>query len=570
MATLSESEAGLLVEHMSYRFPRLLFALYDRFPSAGAEVRLEVCAVRCTPAHGRMDGRMGRDLQVLVGSRVPEAVPDEVGEIRLKLSAEGVVEDGEGAAVVLVRHCDVAEFARRILKGEPRYVDMLASEEVPLLDSDELTSLREAVSRSCCDGIRAGKSYRMACVGPAKGLLKAQGDSSQVLSDSMVRVLGGLCVRAAADSDAGEVAKFVDGGEASRDAWQTLVERLMKSVAKGTTFNMPNKLLEGWVDKIYEADFRSFVAECVGMPFEKCSVPMEIAADLQFNAVPEIAAMGAEPVRHLARAWPDGAVMAFIAQTGSYMYDLQVARSDKDYSIVFLSQPDVLASRSLPSKSFTHKAKACFGDDKRDEVEFDGKELATFVLEVAKGNPIVVELLFTEKPHQTSDVFQNLRARRRSFLTCRCAKQYLGFIGDRLGRAGTALDVAGQFDEVKAAKASKWLYHAHHKIFELQRILDGEEPKVALDGEEREFVLALRTKPPATADDAKTLVAQGEQRRRELLAKFDEVVAAGALPAEVDAAALLAWLAEVRKAQISSRYLAEAGALFNFNLRSSE
>ena len=83
---------------------------------------------------------------------------------------------------------------------------------------------------------------------------------------------------------------------------------------------------------------------------------------------------------------------------------------------------------------------AGFGADKRGEIEYSGKELGNFVVELAKGNPRNIELLYTDKPCTVGSVWQELKDMRRSFLTLRCADQYLGFISDRLKKAQALCD----------------------------------------------------------------------------------------------------------------------------------
>jgi len=179
--------------------------------------------------------------------------------------------------------------------------------------------------------------------------------------------------------------------------------------------------------------------------------------------------------------------------------------------------------------------------------------LGAFLLELSKGNPRNVELLFTEKPHVAGWAWQELRARRSSFITLRCAWQYFGFISDRLGRASKELDdsaVDGEALKAGAAKRfSKWLYHAHHKLFALRKLLETGEPLVALTGGDRDFVLNLRLQPPGQLAEAVRLREEAESMLKELSVRLEAAQANKSLPAEVDAESLLSWLGSVRARQ---------------------
>jgi len=77
---------------------------------------------------------------------------------------------------------------------------------------------------------------------------------------------------------------------------------------------------------------------------------------------------------------------------------------------------------------------------------------------------------------------------------------------------------------------------------ELERLLQGGSPAVALAGEERASVLRLRTQPPGSRQEARALIAEAEAWLQALGARAREAEAAAALPAEVDAPALCGWL----------------------------
>merc|ERR1712046_116746 len=119
------------------------------------------------------------------------------------------------------------------------------------------------------------------------------------------------------------------------------------------------------------------------------------------------------------------------------------------------------------------------------ELEYHAQELGIFVAELAKGNPSNVELLFSEDVLVHNGLWQQLRSVRCCFLTLRCARQYFGFASERLQLLKDLLVPGSSFEASQAQKASKWLYHAHHRMMELRRVLSGQSPVVKLSGAER-------------------------------------------------------------------------------------
>jgi predicted nucleotidyltransferase len=256
-----------------------------------------------------------------------------------------------------------------------------------------------------------------------------------------------------------------------------------------------------------------------------------------------------EWLSRLESAWPAGAGLVFMAQTGSFMYDLHTPSSDSDFSMVYVLPTSQLVAREPPVAEFQRHAEGPFGSDKAGEVEYSGRELGSFLLELSKGNPRNVELLFTEKPHLSGALWRELRAMRSGFLTLRCVKQYLGFVAEKLRKA-TAFSEEGVgpgFSVEAGNKVSKSLYQGHHKLYELERVLRGESPVVALTGEERESVLRLRSQPPSSLGEARALIAEAEAWLQSLSTRAREAEATAALPAEVDAPALCGWLRSVRE-----------------------
>lgn len=534
--------AKALGTELARRLPNLIYSVVDRFPLAGgvAGDHISVIAVRAVPVHERMDVEIATNLQCTVQNRT--LVQNEQRLLTIPFPQDGT---GHQREVCVCWH-DITDYIALLLRANPSCVEALATEESPLYTTPEWTALREACNREHCKLLLASRTYRCACVGPAISLLQGkkkakQGkDNEELLDPQKKATILELCRRAVAgalDDDLHarleELAKHPD---ARKSEWLALTYDIMQAAKAlpGTISGLPVQAVEAWVDEIREKDFSSYVRQ-------------RLASTPPAPPLSAGSALEGDWSERLAGVWPPGAELIFMAQSGSFMYDVHMPSSDCDYTIVFMSRPDQLSQRLLPASEFQHHVHGSFAADKTGEVEYSGKELGNFLVELSKGNPRNVELLFTSKPHTSSSVWQELCAMRDGFLTIRCARQYLGFITDRLRKAAPECEMSAQdFDEVCSKRFSKCLYHAYHKMFELTRVLRGERPVVALTGQEREFVMELRVRPPSTLADAQARLVEANKKYDELGKTFDDVIHAGTLPQEVDADLLIEWLRSVR------------------------
>lgn len=579
---LDEPWKRALISELHLQLPRLVFAAIDRFPLAGGERppageatgQISILAVRATPVAERLDRDAAQQLNALVS-----AVPVQSHARRLELLVEG-------AGVAIISWHDVADFAALLLRGNPSCAEAVASSETPLFAGQEWAALRALFGPAECNALLASKPYRNACVGAAMKLMAAgrqpkankkmqqsqekgeadqkqkpheqgKGTRSAIVeaeekvtsaTNQQKELVLGLC-RRACDASVGNALRarledLTTVARVSKEQLFALASDLMQATkeASHAATELPCEAVGSWVDEVLLRDFQAFSIDCLkeSPPADTLPVPQHSPLDLP-----------ADWLKRLSTVWPPGAELVFLAQSGSFLYDLHVPSSDSDFSIVYLSRVRDVVGRVPPATYFAHHVNAGFASDKRGEIEYSGKEMGSFLVELAKGNPRNVELLFTEKPHLANSVWQDLRARRRSFLTLPCASQYLGFISDRLHKAAAEIecDDARSFEEAAGKRFSKLLYHAYHKIFELRRVLQGAEPAVALTGSERDFVMELRLRPPASAHVARRCLEEAEKSRAELSDKLDAARASGALPGEVDVGALVAWMHCVRARQ---------------------
>mmetsp|Transcript_7894 Transcript_7894/g.18477 ORF Transcript_7894/g.18477 Transcript_7894/m.18477 type:complete len:970 (-) Transcript_7894:28-2937(-) len=244
---------------------------------------------------------------------------------------------------------------------------------------------------------------------------------------------------------------------------------------------------------------------------------------------------------------PRNSEVVLMQQVGSFMYDLHVESSDRDFKVLYLVPPESLLGLQAPQRQFSRHVNRGFGADKRGEVEYSGMELGDFVGELARGNPRNVELLFSKKAAWRGWAWNELRAARVCFLTLRCVAQYLGFVADRLKKLKTIIEDPGNFSERRAAEASKLLYHAHHKLLDSRRVLACEEPLVQVRGQDRERIMRLRLHRAGSVEELPALYEEADIQRRALLDDLDKARSEKRLPEEVDAEALIAWLRSLRR-----------------------
>lgn len=193
---------------------------------------------------------------------------------------------------------------------------------------------------------------------------------------------------------------------------------------------------------------------------------------------------------------------------------------------------------------------------------FANLKVDAFALELCKGNPRNIELLFCspESAAVVAPEWTWLHDIRDIFLTRRCVRQYKGFVADRLARVRRLLGVNSCTDNVRGDApvvghhapltladenaCAKLFYHAFHKLFDLQRVVVGKEPSVWLpDGHERDFIMSIRTTRPLQGVlDPHVLLKRAEDALHDIDHRSDAVV----LPERVELEPLVAALRNFR------------------------
>ena len=136
-------------------------------------------------------------------------------------------------------------------------------------------------------------------------------------------------------------------------------------------------------------------------------------------------------------------------------------------------------------------------------------------------------------------------ARREQFRNAITFAQ-LGYAGSHLHKARDFLQAEGPPNDAAVGKA---LYHAYHKLYEAARLLRGEPLHVALRGDERAHVRAIRAGPLAAELAPELLIARAEAALSQLRA---EAAASPPLPAAADPKVLDDWLLSVRLRRLAA------------------
>jgi hypothetical protein len=167
----------------------------------------------------------------------------------------------------------------------------------------------------------------------------------------------------------------------------------------------------------------------------------------------------------------------FLKLWGSRSHGTQIESSDWDFSGVYV----VPTKQLLGLESFPE---TCDGN----KPDFSFHEIKKFCLLLVKGNPGILEMLYTEKECQETEMWKRLKAERHRFLTKQVVSAYLGYATDQMKRMqkGTYLHTKG------GEPGEKWCYHMIRVLKDASRIAQGQEPVVWKEGKELELLMDIR------------------------------------------------------------------------------
>jgi hypothetical protein len=163
---------------------------------------------------------------------------------------------------------------------------------------------------------------------------------------------------------------------------------------------------------------------------------------------------------------------------GSWSHDTQLPTSDVDYTGVYVAYNKDLLGLHPPADTLTG-----------NKPDYQIHEVKKFCDLLLKGNPGIIEMLFTERMKWSELKWAPLYEARKLFLSANVVRQYLGYSVAQLQRLrhGKSVHSTG------GVPGEKWCYHMVRVAWDAERIAEGGEPKVWKDGEEKDKLMAIRT-----------------------------------------------------------------------------
>lgn len=187
---------------------------------------------------------------------------------------------------------------------------------------------------------------------------------------------------------------------------------------------------------------------------------------------------------------------------GSHSHDTALPTSDVDFCGVYVADPYAILGLSTEHPPDTIA---------QTKPDYQLHEVTKFCDLLMKGNPGIIEMLYTDKLEYSTPEWETIKAERKRFLSKQVVTQYLGYARGQLHK----LDL-GQSLHTKGGKFSeKWAYHAYRLMLDCNKILDGLWPMVWKDGGERDVLMAVRTgllEPAFIVEQIKNLMRGAEDK----------------------------------------------------------
>jgi len=168
---------------------------------------------------------------------------------------------------------------------------------------------------------------------------------------------------------------------------------------------------------------------------------------------------------------------------GSRSHNTELPTSDEDFLAVYVSSNKELLGMFPPPDTVDNPT-----DVKPD---YQAHEVGKFCQLLLKGNPSIVEMLFTDRMCFDTPDWLTLKAYRKKFLSQVAVRQYLGYAEGQLKKLAHHTGNAGL--HTKGGKYSeKWAYHMVRLLWDAKRIAQGGEPVVWKEGLERDHLMQIR------------------------------------------------------------------------------
>ncbi len=212
----------------------------------------------------------------------------------------------------------------------------------------------------------------------------------------------------------------------------------------------------------------------------------------------------------------------FMKVWGSHSHNTALPTSDVDYLAVYAASAVEMLSMNKPPLSVANK-----------KPDLEAHEVEKFCNLLIKGNPSMVEMLFTDKMYWAADEWMELREVRGKFLSAQAVLQYVGYANGQLARLGRGARLHTGGGEY----SPKWAYHMLRVLGDATSIAEGGYPIVWKEGPERDLLMDVRL----LERTPEQVVAMAEQRLDHI-----ESLKPWPLPDEGDRVLLNDWLLWVR------------------------
>lgn len=165
----------------------------------------------------------------------------------------------------------------------------------------------------------------------------------------------------------------------------------------------------------------------------------------------------------------------FTMTGGSHCYNCNLENSDLDFLGVYVAPTSCVAG--LPDE----KPLAAITSTNPDIQLY---ELGRFCELVQSGNPMIMQMLFTNVRYFATAEFEKLRVARLQLISKYTVNAYIGYVRNELKMA------LGK----EKFEQTKYYYHAMRLVFELERLVQNVAPKIQMDGAERDTLMQIRNK----------------------------------------------------------------------------
>ncbi len=190
---------------------------------------------------------------------------------------------------------------------------------------------------------------------------------------------------------------------------------------------------------------------------------------------------------------------------GSHSHNCNIPESDLDAIGVYI----VETNRMLGLDMAENKIEETVVNETND---FTAHEVGKFCRLLLKGNPGIIEMLWTDKMCYVTAPWKDLRAERKRFLSRRVIGQYLGYMNAQMIR----LEKDQRLHTSGGVYGTKWAYHFLRLCGEATKISRGEEPDVWLEGHERDVLMKVRAGKYSQAqvlEMAKRMIGEVEKHK---------------------------------------------------------